>query len=313
MMNEKAQLQNNQCRGLLLKNESLASYTSWHLGGNAKQIYQPADIDDLSFFLKQLSHNEKIFWLGAGTNLLVREKGFDGTVILLKDAINNIKLLSEDEIQKLNFQSVAKNKKIIYAEAGILGAKLAMFAVEHGLSGLEFLAGIPGTVGGALVMNAGAYGNSTWPHVVSVITVNRQGEQKYRSSNEFDFSYRTVIGKENEKFLAAYFVLESGNRTEMLQAVHAMLAQRKASQPLEFPNAGCVFRNPKNDFAARLIETAGLKGFRIGGACVSTKHANFIVNDNHATPTDVMNIIDHVIKTVREKHHVELEREVIIL
>lgn len=288
-------------RGELIKNKSLAEFASWRVGGIAKCIYHPADLDDLSLFLSSLPKSEPIIWLGAGTNVLIRDNGVKGTVIILKNISDNI--------------SYDKNSGLIYAEANALSSKLANFSVNQEFRGLEFLAGIPGTVGGALAMNAGAYGSELWNYVSRVTTINRVGEKFTREPHDFNFGYREVknLAANEEWFTAAYFNLERGNKEISLQIMRDWLAKRKATQPLELPNAGSVFRNPKEVYAARLIELCGLKGHRIGGACVSEKHANFIVNDKDAAAADIENLIEYVQNEVKQQTGIELIREVKII
>jgi len=288
-------------RGELIKNKSLASYTSWQVGGAAKYIYHPADLDDLSLFLSLLPEHEPVTWLGAGTNVLIRDDGVQGTVILLKNILD-----------KINYDD---NSGLIYTEANVLSSKLANFSVNQEFRGLEFLVGIPGTVGGALAMNAGAYGSEIWNYVARVTTINRNGEKFTREARDFSFGYREVknLASDKEWFIAAYFNLERGNKEISLQIMRDWLAKRKATQPLELPNAGSVFRNPKEVYAARLIELCGLKGHRIGGACVSNKHANFIVNDQNATARDIESLIEYVANEVERKTSIKLVREVKII
>ncbi|MGD9152925.1 MAG: UDP-N-acetylmuramate dehydrogenase [Gammaproteobacteria bacterium] len=288
-------------RGKLLKNKSLAEFTSWRVGGNAKCIYHPADLDDLSLFLSLLPKQEAVICLGAGTNVLVPDSGIEKTVIILKNILNDIQ---HDE-----------STGLIFAGAGALSSRLSNFSVDLRFRGLEFLVGIPGTIGGALAMNAGAYGSEIWNYVARVETINRVGEKFVREKKDFDFGYRKVknLVANEEWFVAAYFNLEKGNKEISLQIMQDWLAKRKNSQPLDLPNAGSVFKNPKEVYAARLIELCGLKGYRIGGASVSTKHANFIVNDKNATATDIEKLIEFVAEKVKQQTGIELVREIRIL
>jgi len=295
--------QNNliNLRGELIKNKSLAEFTSWQVGGPAKYIYHPADLEDLSLFLSLLPKSEPIIWLGAGTNILIRDNGVQGTVIILKNILDNVVYDAKS--------------KLICAEANVLSSKLANFSVNQEFRGLEFLAGIPGTIGGALAMNAGAYGSEIWNYVTRVTTINRNGEKFTRDVSDFDFGYREVknLAAQQEWFIAAYFNLERGNKEISLQIMRDWLTKRKTTQPLELPNAGSVFRNPKEVYAARLIELCGLKGHRIGGACVSDKHANFIVNDQNASAAEIENLIEHVADKVAQQTGIKLIREVKII
>jgi UDP-N-acetylmuramate dehydrogenase len=289
--------------GQILKNESLQKYTSWQVGGEAETLYQPSSIEDLALFLSSLPADEPVTWLGAGTNVLVRDQGVKGTVIVLKGTLEKLTHHYHDS-------------PIIYAEAGVLNTHLAHFAADLELTGLEFIAGIPGTVGGALAMNAGAYGGVIWDQVVQVETINRQGERFLRKADDFIANYRQVeckVSDTSEWFIAGYFALSKGNKDTILQTMHKWLTKRKLTQPLNLPNAGSVFRNPQGDRAARLIEACGLKGYRIGGAAVSDKHANFIVNDQQATAADIEQLIAYVADEVARQTGVQLEREIKIL
>lgn len=288
-------------RGKLLKNKSLAEFTSWRVGGNAKCVYHPANLDDLSLFLSTLPKQEAVICLGAGTNILVPDKGIAKTVVILKSVLNDIRY---DE-----------SSGLIFVGSGALSSKLSKFSIDLEFRGLEFLAGIPGTIGGALAMNAGAYGSEVWDYVAKVETINRVGERFVREKKDFEFGYRKVknLISNEEWFVAAHFNLEKGNKKISLQIMQDWLTKRKNSQPLDLPNAGSVFKNPKEVYAARLIELCGLKGYRVGGASVSTKHANFIVNDKNATATDIESLIEFVKEKVKQQTGIELVREVKIL
>ena len=289
-------------KGILLENESMSRHTSWRVGGIADRFYRPIDIDDLAEYLKHLDLDEPVFFLGLGSNLLVTDKGIRGTVICTSGILNEIKSIDETRI---------------YVEAGVPSPKLAKFSAKSGLTGAEFLSGIPGTIGGALKMNAGAVGGETWDIVESVETIDMQGEIHKRSPEEFLVAYRHVENKErdlqNEWFVSAVIKLSKGNKEESLQTIKNYLNRRGATQPTQQPNAGSVFRNPEGDYAARLIESCGLKGFCIGGACVSEKHANFIINTGTATAKDITALIETVHKKVQQQHNINLIREVQII
>ncbi len=293
-----------QLRGVLKEHEVLSRHTSWRVGGAVKRFYQPADIEDLSLFLSTIPANEKLYWLGLGSNLLVRDAGFDGTVICTSGVLNSVEVLDEQRL---------------YVEAGVACPKAAKVSARNALTGAEFLCGIPGTMGGALAMNAGAFGGETWDIVESVQTINRQGELTTRSPNEYEVGYRHVSGtfEEGEKgeewFVSCVLKLAPGDADESQSKIKALLNKRGASQPTQQPNAGSVFRNPENDYAARLIESCGLKGTCLGGACVSDKHANFIVNTGTASAADIEDLITKVQQTVKEQMGVELQREVKIV
>jgi len=284
-------------KGSLLKGESMSRHTSWRVGGNADCFYRPLDLQDLSLFLKSLKEGESVFWLGLGSNILINDEGIKGTVICTSGAFSEIKQLDENHI---------------YVEAGVASPKLAKFSAKCGLTGAEFLSGIPGTVGGALKMNAGAVGGETWDIVESVKTIDIFGEVHTRQPEEFLVSYRHTESKEQLKewFVSAIIKLSVGDKNESLQKIKKYLTRRSATQPTQQPNAGSVFKNPDNDYAARLIEKCGLKNYCIGGACVSEKHANFIINTGTATAADIEALIEHVHATVYQQYNVDLTREV---
>ena len=287
-----------QMNGKLLLNEPLARYTSWRVGGRADRFYIPAGLDDLREFLQGLDMNEPITFIGLGSNLLVRDGGVRGTVVLMHNVLTEMKMDGE----------------LVYAESGVTCAKLAKFCAKEAKQGAEFFAGIPGTLGGALAMNAGCYGTETWNVVQRVTTINRRGELHTRAAAEFVPTYRHIgMPVADEWFVAAWLELASGDAHEAAQKIKALLAKRLASQPLNLPSAGSTFRNPEGDYAARLIEASGLKGYTIGGAQVSEKHANFIVNIGGATGLDIELLIKHMRDTVLEKQGVALQQEVKVL
>jgi UDP-N-acetylmuramate dehydrogenase len=290
-------------RGELRVNEPMARHVSWRAGGVAARTYAPADLADLAAFMRTISATEGLYFFGLGSNLLVRDGGLCATVVFTHWALRQITLVSSGD-----------NKIEIHAEAGIASPKVARMAALHGGQGAEFLAGIPGTIGGALAMNAGCYGGETWDLVSRVTTIGRDGTLRQRARSEYRIGYRSVQGPPGEWFVAANFVVPKGKSADAAEIsrnkIKALLSKRIASQPLQQPNAGSVFRNPPNDFAARLIEACGLKGTRIGGAEISRKHANFIVNTGGASAADIEALIELAQNTVREKFAVELEREV---
>lgn len=285
-------------KGVLLINEVMEKHTSWRAGGPVDQFYTPANLDDLVNFTRSLPDHEPVVFLGLGSNLLVRDEGFRGTVISLKGSLADI-------------EGLAGNK--LRVGAGTSCAKLARFCHRNDLIGGEFFAGIPGLVGGALAMNAGAFNGETWPLVESVITINKQGEINKRTQKDYRISYRSVKGHSDEWFVSVDFQFESGNGEEAAERVKALLKKRSDTQPTGLPSCGSVFKNPQGDHAARLIEVSGLKGFSIGGAVVSEKHANFIINSGKAKSSEIEALIYHVQKIVKEKQGVELETEVRII
>lgn len=285
-------------QGTLKQNEPMSKHTSWRVGGPAEYYYQPASLVDLQNYLRSLEKNMAITWIGLGSNLLVRDGGIDGVVINVSGILNSIEFTSANEI---------------YCETGVASPKLARQSVKNNLAGLEFLCGIPGSIGGALAMNAGAMGNETWDYVTEVTTIDHAGELHVRNKNEFHVAYRTVKSDFNEYFIAARFVLDDGERKVSEQKMKDYLARRASTQPTQMPNAGSVFRNPENDYAARLIEQCGLKGYCIGGASVSEKHANFIVNTGTATANDIESLINFVKNEVKQQMNIELQTEVKII
>ncbi len=285
-------------RGELSHNQPMSAHTSWRVGGRAERCYRPADLDDLRQFLAGLPAAEPLLWVGLGSNLLVRDGGVRGTVILPFGGLDTLETAGEEQVR---------------AGAGVSCAKVARFAVRQGLTGAEFLAGIPGTLGGALYMNAGAFGGETWSVVSEVQTVDRQGELHRRRREDYRIGYRSVVGAAEEWFVDALLCLQPGDRVAGQARVRGLLQQRAASQPTQLPSCGSVFRNPPDDFAARLIEAAGLKGEQIGQAQVSHKHANFIVNLGGARATDIEALIRYVQQRVQECHGVRLEPEVQIV
>jgi UDP-N-acetylmuramate dehydrogenase len=288
----------NGLRGQLLEQEPMARHTSWRVGGPAQRYYKPADAADLAQFLAQLPADEPLTWLGLGSNLLVRDGGIRGTVIATQGCLGGMGLLQPGQVR---------------AEAGVACAHLARFAVKNSLCGLEFLVGIPGTVGGALRMNAGAFGGETWQHLRWVETLDRQGQMRQRPAEDYQVGYRSVSGPAGEWFLAGVWQLEAGDAEAGMAAIKALLEKRYASQPTTQPSCGSVFRNPPGDHAARLIEQCGLKGKRIGGACVSDKHANFIINTGDARAEEIESLMEQVREQVHSQFGVRLESEVHIL
>lgn len=290
-------------RGRLLRDESMARHVSWRAGGRAKQAYVPADLQDLAAFLRTLPADEAVCFVGLGSNLLVRDGGFDGTVVLMHNSHGLMRMDGD----------------LVYAEAGVASPKVARFAALHGYEGAEFLAGIPGTIGGALAMNAGCYGAETWEVVERVQLVRRSGEIVERTPADFDIAYRHVASRRgtlgrDEWFVGAWLRFTPGDTRRARLRIKELLSARVASQPLNLPNAGSVFRNPPGDHAARLIEASGLKGFAIGGVRVSDKHANFIVNpQGRGTAADIEALIEHVRATVQARFGIALHPEVRIV
>lgn len=291
-------------RGALRTDEPMAKHVTWRAGGRARRFFQPADLEDLRAFLPTLPAREPLLFVGLGSNLLVRDGGFDGTVIFTHHALTGI-LLAPELAPRIG----------VMASAGVPAPHVARFVARQGGAGAEWMAGVPGTMGGALAMNAGCYGGDTWSHVVSVRTIARDGVVTERKPAEFEVGYRHVqrLTGGEAWFVSATLAFDRGDEKAALAAMKALLVKRVASQPLNQPNAGSVFRNPPGDHAARLIEACGLKGTRRGGAEVSRKHANFIINGGGATAADIERLIEHVHDTVRRATGVDLVREVRIV
>ncbi len=299
-MTEPTQFIAEGLRGTLRHDVDMRRHTSWRAGGRVERMYQPVDFDDLAAFLRALPTDEPLLAVGLGSNLLVRDGGLRGTVLLLHGALGELRMETDG---------------LVYAQAGVPGAKLARFAALHDLSGAEFFAGIPGTVGGMLAMNAGCYGSETWDVTTRVQVITRKGEVLERTAQDYDIAYRHVAlrVRQEEWFVGAWFKFSAGDGEASREAIKTLLSKRIASQPLNLPNAGSVFSNPPGDYAARLIESCGLKGRQIGGAQVSEKHANFIVNVGNATAADIENLINKVQMTVEEKTGISLHPEVRIV
>jgi UDP-N-acetylmuramate dehydrogenase len=284
----------SELQGEYRENHPLARYTSWRVGGAAERFYRPANLHDLQKFLKTRPLDEPLTWLGLGSNVLVRDGGIKGTVILTLNRLNVIELLDEHTV---------------YAQAGVTCAKLAKYCVAHGFEKGAFFAGVPGTVGGALHMNAGAFGGQTWEHVQAVDMLDHRGGLIRYEPHDFSIAYREVTYPKERYFAAGFFHFEKGDGAMAKSGVKALLAKRNATQPIGTFSCGSVFRNPPDDYAARLIESCGLKGYRIGGAVVSEKHANFILNDQNASASDVEALINYVQQQVKEITGQALVRE----
>ena len=285
-------------RGLLKLDEPMDRHSSWRVGGTADRYYEPADLDDLVTYLQTLSADEPVLWVGLGSNLLVRDGGVRGSVVMTTPGLGRCEWTDEG---------------LLRAEAGVPCAKVARMAAKAGYAGAEFLAGIPGTLGGALAMNAGAFGGETWELVQQVETLDRAGGRHTRAREAFETGYRHVRLPAAEWFTAATLKVQKDADGAGEARIRALLAQRAASQPTGLPSCGSVFRNPAGDYAGRLIESCGLKGLAVGGASVSDKHANFIVTCAGATAADVEALMERIVDTVRRERGVELQAEVRIV
>jgi UDP-N-acetylmuramate dehydrogenase len=298
-------------RGIDRRDAPTAKLVSWRAGGPAARVYQPADLADLVAFLRGLPPEEPVMFAGLGSNLLVRDGGLRGTLVLTHGALSGFAPDPRGDAPAGSLQWVAG--------AGVPCPKVARQTALHGCEGAEFLAGIPGTLGGALAMNAGCYGGQTWERVVRVTLITRDGQLVERLPGEFEVGYRHValrgrtrLGMD-EWFVEATLRLPRGDGERARARIREFLARRIATQPLQQPNAGSVFRNPPGGHAARLIESCGLKGLQIGGARVSERHANFIVNAGGASAADIEAVIEQVHARVLGRTGVDLVREVRIV
>lgn len=281
--------------GKHIENESLAKHTTYKVGGKAKLFVYPKNKEKLILLLKELKNkNIKYKILGNGSNTLFSDKEFDGVIIKL-DSFNTIKY----------FRNTVK------AESGVNLINLAMQTVKKGYAGLEFAAGIPGTVGGAIFMNAGAYKSDMGYVTKSIKVLTPKLEVITMSNKELDFHYRSSFLQKNKDFicLEATIQLRKNDKNLLMEIVEDRKKRRIESQPLNYPSAGSVFRNPENMFAGKLIEDLGYKGYSIGGAKVSEKHANFVINYNNAKAEDIKKLIEFLKKEVKEKYDVELKCE----
>ncbi|MGA8705906.1 MAG: UDP-N-acetylmuramate dehydrogenase [Steroidobacteraceae bacterium] len=284
--------------------EPMSAHTSWRAGGPADMFFLPRDVEDLSAFLRVLPVTVPVYWVGLGSNLLVRDGGIRGVVIATAGAFTRIERRSQTRV---------------YCQASVPCARVARSCAGWGLAQAEFFGGIPGTFGGALAMNAGAFGDDTWRHVRCVETVDRRGERHARELQEYEIGYRNVVppaaAREpdtEEWFISAELEFEPQG-ADTRGSIRSLTERRRQTQPLGQWSCGSVFKNPPGDHAARLIEASGLKGHRVGDAVVSEKHANFIINEGHATATELEQLIRHVQRTVESMHGVALETEVRIV
>jgi UDP-N-acetylmuramate dehydrogenase len=293
-------------RGEVRLNENLSSHTSFRIGGPADALVVPADREDLITLLAEIREQGiPSVVLGGGTNLLVRDGGFRGVVISLKQ-MSGIKVDRE-------YRSLGGSFVLVYAEAGAALGQLLSISVERGLTGLEFVTGIPGTVGGAICMNAGTAQGEIGDVVDTVTLLAPSGELVLRHRDEMGFGYRTANVPPGHIVLDAKVILRHGDAGKIKAQVKALMEQRKARQPWGLPNAGSVFKNPMDESAGKLIEEAGLKGRTAGGAMISDKHANFIVNRGNAKAADVLALMDAIREKVLEMHRIRLEPEIKII
>jgi UDP-N-acetylmuramate dehydrogenase len=293
-------------KGELRRNEPLSRHTSFRIGGPADLLAYPADRDDLAALLGEIrKQGLPYFILGGGTNLLVKDGGFRGVAISLQ-RMKTIRIERE-------YRSIGGTFAVVFVEAGAFLAKLLSFALEEGLKGLEFAAGIPGTVGGAVCMNAGTAAGEIGDVVESVSLLSPEGTLVARGRDQIRFGYRTSSIPEGHLIVDVRLILRRDDKNKITLRVREIINARKQSQPLGLPNAGSVFKNPQEESAGKLIEAAGLKGKTVGGAQISEKHANFIVNLGNATASDVLTLMELVRQTVLDVRGVRLEPEIKVI
>ena len=281
----------------LFWDEPMANHTTFRVGGPADALIQVADKEQLGKLISYFGKvSQEYFVLGKGSNLLVSDRGYRGVVL---------------DMSK-HFTQVRVEGNLIYAQAGASLPQVAVLAANHGLSGLEFAAGIPGTIGGGVVMNAGAYDGEMKQVVKRVTVLNQMGEEMELDNETMEFGYRTSIIK-NRPFLVqeVVFELTPGNKEEIIKKGNDFNQRRREKQPLEYPSAGSTFKRPEGYFAGKLIMDAGLRGYRIGGAQVSEKHCGFVINVGNATASDIYDLMDEVSEKVKEQFGVTLEPEVV--
>lgn len=277
------------------RNAPLSPFTSYHVGGTADLLTSPARVEDIAHIV-HLCYEKKVpfFVIGKGANVLVHDEGFRGIVISLEKCCSKI----------------FHEKNLLYVGAGATVQDLVEYCEKHGLAGFDYMSGIPGTVGGALRMNAGAFVGEIGERVVRIDAVNEKGVREEISAEQALFGYRRADGLIGKILLGCWLLVDVGNKEKLFKARQDYLQRRASKQPLEYPSCGSVFKRPPSDYAGRLIEEAGLKGLRIGDAMVSEKHANFVVNVNKATAKDIFEVITQVQQTVYNKFGVWLELEV---
>lgn len=301
----------NACPGHVVRNASLSGYTSFKAGGPADHIVSPQSEEELAKVIRLLCRSKTPFYiLGNGSNVLFSDEGFRGVVILIKDAGAEVSF-TESHKKCSSDEPASEDTVTVRVSAGCPFIKLAMDASRYGLTGLEFASGIPGTVGGAVVMNAGAYGGETRDCIVSAKVMNYRGQIYRLTRDELKLGYRTsIIQKKNLIVLEAEFALKKGDRETIMATVAELNAKRREKQPLEYPSAGSTFKRPTGYFAGKLIEDAGLRGFSVGDACVSEKHCGFVVNKGSASSKDISDLITAVTDKVYKVSGVKLEPEV---
>lgn len=303
-MSSLLQLEAIPLKGELKFDAPLAQHTTWRVGGPSDVYYSPTDVADLQLFLKNLPKSIPVTWLGLGSNVLIQDGGIEGAVIHTKNCVN--------QLMKIPQAASETNTLNLRVEAGVNCAKLAKACEREGFLAGSFFAGIPGTVGGALRMNAGAWGGATWEHVKSVELIDRDGVIHHKPKEAFVIGYRQVQLPPEHWFIAAHLEFVNDNQASYEDS-RTLLKKRNLSQPIGVFSCGSVFTNPPGHYAAKLIEEANLKGYHEGDAEVSLKHANFIINRGQASSEDILNVINHVKARVQEEHGIQLKTEVKVL
>lgn len=299
-------LRENLRQDQILVEEPLANHTTFRIGGPSRFLLLPETKEQIAFAVK-LCENENMpyYIIGNGSNLLVSDKGYSGTIIKLNKSFSSISITPSTE---------EGDKYLVHAQAGVLLSKLATTVAKAGLTGFEFAAGIPGTLGGAVTMNAGAYGGEIKDSIRSATVLDEDYNIFTLSREELELEYRSsIVQKKNYIVLEAEFVFESGDKDKIFEKIIDLNTRRHEKQPLEFPSAGSAFKRPKGYYAGKLIMDCDLRGFQIGGAQVSTKHCGFVINTGSATALDIRNLLLEIRRIVYEKYNVMLEPEVKML
>lgn len=294
----------HKVKGDVRYDEPLSLHTSFRIGGPADIFISPNSVEDLKIIFKY-AQETPLFVLGNGTNLLVKDEGIRGIVVSLQDSFKSVKGITFAQDRETAIVKAGSGTKLSY---------LAKHAALHSLTGIEGLAGIPGSLGGALIMNAGAEGTEIGQVVRSVTRVTPAGEIQVLKQQDLSFQYRkTIFPPGGGVIVEAELELRQGDRMAIQETMDRYIQKRNVTQPLNLPNSGSIFKNPAGEKAGKLIETAGLKGFKVGDAAVSLKHANFIVNNGNARAKEVLELIEHIQRVVKEKTGAELEKEIIVV
>ena len=282
----------------ILEQEPMQKHTTFRVGGAAKYFAMPKNTEEIQALIAYCREQKLSYYvLGNGSNVLFTDDGYDGRIIQIGSAMSTIQVVGNS----------------MYVQAGAILAKTAKLAYEEGLTGMEFAAGIPGSVGGAVVMNAGAYGGEMKDIVAYVDVLSTDGALRRYTGDEMEFGYRHSIIDADKIVVGVGLTLNKGDKTAILDRMNELAEARRSKQPLEYPSAGSTFKRPEGYFAAKLIDDSGLRGYRVGGAMVSDKHCGFVVNVDHASSADVIAVMKHVEEVVKEKYNVTLEPEVRVI